>query len=397
MAHPDPILPTGGATGSGLPESGVSASGASPSAALPSPVAPPGLAPPGLAPPGLAPPGLGPPRLLDQLADYLRTRRYSERTVGAYAMWVRRYVRFHGSRHPRSLDATHVREYLTHLALRRKVSAGTQNQAMAALLFLYREVLAIPMGPPEGIEPARRSHHLPTVLGIEQIAQVLERMRDPQRLMAELLYGSGLRLAEVTALRVKDVDLDRLEILVRSGKGARDRRTMLPEALVPRLRAHLERVRALHRRDLAAGAGLVALPGALARKLPSAPAEFAWQWVFPAARSYVEEGTGIRRRHFRHPTLLQKAVALAARAAGLSQRVTCHTFRHSFATHLLESGYDIRTVQELLGHRDVSTTMIYTHVLNRGGLGVRSPLDLARITQQSAGHGAARTRGRRRR
>ncbi len=322
-----------------------------------------------------------PPKLLDQLADVLRTRRYSERTIAVYSNWVRRYVKFHGVRHPRSLDASHLRSYLSHLARRGGVSASTQNQAMAALLFLYRDVLATPMGPPEGIEQARRSHHVPTVLSIGQVQVVLARLKGMPRLMTELLYGSGLRLAECCALRVKDLDLARGEVMVRGGKGGRDRRTMLPEAMVPALEAHLERVRRLHRRDLAAGNGLVVLPGALGAKLPAAAQEFAWQWAFPATRRYVEESTGIIRRHHYHPTVLQRAVTAAARSADLTQRVSCHTFRHSFATHLLEAGYDIRTVQELLGHRDVSTTMIYTHVLNRGGLGVRSPLDAARITQ----------------
>ena len=317
-------------------------------------------------------------------------RRYSERTVEIYRNWVRRYVRFHGVRHPRSLDASHLRAYLTHLARRGGVSAATQNQAMAALLFLYREVLATPMGPPEGIEPAKRSRHVPTVLSIEQVRLVLAELKGTERLMVELLYGSGLRLAECCALRVKDLDLGRGEVMVRGGKGGVDRRTMLPEAIIPALESHLERVRRLHERDLAAGSGRVVLPGALGVKLPSAAQEFGWQWAFPATRRYVEEVTGIIRRHHFHPTVLQRAVTLAARSSGLTQRVSCHTFRHSFATHLLEAGYDIRTVQELLGHRDVSTTMIYTHVLNRGGLGVRSPLDLPRITQLT---GSPRTRG----
>jgi integron integrase len=323
------------------------------------------------------------PRLLDQLRDVLRTRRYSPRTAEAYSMWVRRYVRFHGMRHPRTMDAAEVRAFLSHLARSERVSAGTQNQAMAALLFLYREVLGVPMGPPQGVEPAKRPHHVPTVLAVEQVERVLMRLDGTPRLMVSLLYGSGLRVSECCALRVKDMDLARGEVLVRGGKGSRDRRTTLPSALVPLLREHLARVKDLHDRDLRAGGGAVALPGALDRKLPGASKEFVWQWAFPAGRRYVERGTGVVRRHHVHQSVIQRAVTEAAHAAGIQQRVTCHTFRHSFATHLLESGYDIRTVQELLGHQDVSTTMIYTHVLNRGGLGVRSPLDAVRITRAS--------------
>lgn len=323
-----------------------------------------------------------PLRLLEQLADVLRTRRYSPRTVEVYSRWVKRFVRFHHDRHPSALDAKHIREFLSYLASRSRVSAATQNQALAALLFLYREVLGVPMGPPEGIEPAKRSHHVPTVLSIEDVARVLDAMPRGPQLMASLLYGSGLRVAECCTLRVKDLDLERGELTVRAGKGGRDRRTTLPAALVPDLRAHLEQIRRLHKRDLGRGHGAVELPDALARKLPSAATEFLWQWVFPAAREYVERATGQIRRHHLHPSVLQRAVTIAARDIGLGRRVTCHTFRHSFATHLLEAGYDIRTVQELLGHRDVSTTMIYTHVLNRGGLGVTSPLDASRITLQ---------------
>ncbi|MEX2180719.1 MAG: integron integrase [Gemmatimonadaceae bacterium] len=337
---------------------------------------------------------MSPPRLLDQVTEILRTRRYSPRTIATYITWVKRYVRFHGARHPTQLEATHVRAFLSHLATRAQVSASTQNQAMAAILFLYREVLGIPMGPPQGIEPARRTRHVPTVLSHEQVAEVLALVEGQCRLMASLLYGAGLRLNECCSLRVKDVDLVRGEVLVRAGKGGHDRRTTLPASLEPALRAQLARVKRLHARDLRAGSGAVVLPDALGRKLPSAATEFAWQWVFPAARRYVEGGTGTIRRHHLHPTVLQRAVTDAARAAGITQRVTCHTFRHSFATHLLEAGYDIRTVQELLGHRDVSTTMIYTHVLNRGGLGVRSPLDPAPQSSRSLQHNAGRGRRR---
>ncbi len=324
------------------------------------------------------------PRLLDQLAATLQLRRYSPRTIEVYSRWVKFYVRFHGMRHPAALDAAAIRAFLSHLATKRRVSAATQNQALAALLFLYREVLGIPMGPPQGVEQAKQSRHIPTVLALEEVARVLDELRGGARLMVSILYGSGLRVAECCALRVKDVDLGRAEVVVRSGKGGRDRRTMLPEALVPALRAQVQKVQRLHESDLRAGRGVVVLPDALERKLPHAATQLGWQWLFPASRTYVERETGIIRRHHVDPSVLQRAVGEAARAAGLAQRVTCHTFRHSFATHLLESGYDIRTVQELLGHRDVSTTMIYTHVLNKGGLGVRSPLDASRIMLQGS-------------
>lgn len=338
-----------------------------------------------------------PPKLLDQLAELLRTRRYSPRTVQVYSRWVAKYVRFHGTRHPRELDAVHVRAYLTNLATRSRVSAATQNQALAALLFLYRELLGIPMGPPEGVENAKQSRHVPTVLSIEEVARVLDAISGVPNLMASLLYGSGHRLMECCTLRVKDIDLTRGEITIRAGKGGRDRRTMLPGALIPALRLHLNAVGRLHHRDLRAGHGAVALPDAIDRKLPNAAQELAWQWVFPAARKYVDRQTGIIRRHHVDPSVLQRAVGDAVRQTGIGKRVSCHTFRHSFATHLLEAGYDIRTVQELLGHRDLNTTMIYTHVLNRGGLGVESPLDASRITLQAPQDKKSPSAGRRRR
>lgn len=332
--------------------------------------------------------------LLQMLRAELATRRYSPRTAEVYCRWVVQYVRFHGMQHPRALDASHVRAFLTDLAQRRRVSAATQNQAMAALLFLYREVLATPMGPPDGVAIAKRSKHIPTVLSIEGVTRVLDEMRGTSRLMAALMYGSGLRVAECCALRIKDLDLDRLEILVRSGKGARDRRTTLPAALVPPLKQQVARVQRQHQRDLARGHGAVVLPDALARKLPSAATALEWQWVFPAAREYVERETGQIRRHHVDPSVVQRAVAEAARASGVHQRVTCHTLRHSFATHLMEAGYDIRTIQELLGHQDVSTTMIYTHVLNKGGLGVKSPLDALGIMRRPPQENTKLRRGR---
>lgn len=316
------------------------------------------------------------PTLLGVLRDRLRSKHYSLRTAQAYELWTRRYIRFHGGRHPRSLDVLELRDFLTHLATDLHVAASTQNQALAAIRFLYEEVLERPLSAPTDHLVAKRRVRLPTVLSADDVGRVIATMRGTPQLMAHLLYGSGLRVMECCTLRVKDVDLDRREVLVRRGKGGVDRRTMLPESLVPGLSNHLRAARQRHARDVARGAGYVALPDALRTKFgPDAGRRWEWQWLFAATREYRDPETGERRRHHLHESVLQSAVVAAARAAGLNQRVTCHTFRHSFATHLIEAGYDIRTVQELLGHRDVSTTMIYTHVLNRGGLGVRSPLD----------------------
>lgn len=311
------------------------------------------------------------------MRDRLRAKHYSPRTEEAYLHWVRRYIRFHRRQHPRDLDAHHIREFLTHLARDRQVSASTQNQALASLLFLYGMVLNIPMSAPLHYLQAKRPLRLPMVLTRAEIDQVLSCMHGAQRLMAALLYGTGMRLMECCRLRTKDLDLERGEIVIREGKGQRDRVTMLPRTLVPALRAHLQRVAAQHERDIARGAGFVELPGALAQKLGRATGRhLSWQWVFPAARMYKDAASAEYRRHHLHETALQRSVTAAARSAGMTKRVSCHTFRHTFATHLLENGYDIRTVQELLGHRDVRTTMLYTHVLNRGGRGVRSPLDV---------------------
>jgi integron integrase len=284
-------------------------------------------------------------------------------------------VLFHGRRHPAELGAPEVAAFLSHLAVDRRVAASTQNQALAALLFLYRDVLGVDLGKLPGAVRARRPKRLPMVLSREEARRLLAAAGGVEKLVLTLLYGGGLRLLEALRLRVQDLDFDRHEITVRSGKGDRDRRTMLPGSAVEPLGRHLTAVARLHQQDLAAGHGRVAMPGALAIKLPNAAAEWPWQWVFPSPTYSIDRRTGEIARHHLHPDRIQRTVRAAARAAGLAKRVTCHTLRHSFATHVLEAGYDIRTVQELLGHRQVSTTMVYTHVLNRGGLGVRSPLD----------------------
>jgi integron integrase len=313
--------------------------------------------------------------LLDLVRRALRLRHYSARTERAYCHWIKRFILYHDKRHPDQMSVPEVERFLDHLARDNGVSAGTQNQAQAALLFLYNEVLARSLETHLKVVRARQPARIPVVLTPSEVISLLEQMHGPPRLMASLLYGSGLRLLECARLRIKDVDFERREIRIRDGKGRKDRLTPLPASLVPALRVHVDEARAQHERDLREGAGYVELPDALRRKYPSAPLEWPWQWLFPATRHYTEPKTGERRRHHLHETVLQRAVRQAALAAHLTKRVSCHTLRHSFATHLLESGYDIRTIQELLGHRDVSATMIYTHVLNRGPLGVRSPLD----------------------
>jgi len=316
-------------------------------------------------------------RLLDGVRAACRVRHYSRRTERAYAQWVKRFVLFHGKRHPRELGSAEVSEFLSHLALSARVSASTQNQALAALVFLYRHVLD-PPAPELALDDlvrARRPARLPVVLTRDEVGALLAELDGDARLVAALLYGAGLRLLEALRLRAKDLDLARGEIVVRDGKGRKDRVTMLPRSLAAELGAQLARARALHARDLASGAGDVALPDALARKYPGAAREWGWQWLFPASRRYRDPESGGERRHHLHETVVQRAVKRAVRAAGIAKPASCHTLRHSFATHLLEAGYDIRTVQELLGHSSVATTMVYTHVLNRGARGVRSPLD----------------------
>jgi integron integrase len=313
--------------------------------------------------------------LLAEVRRAIRARHYSRRTEQAYVRWVRRFVRWAEGRHPRELGEREVTGFLTDLAVRGRVSSATQNQALAALLFLYREVLGIRMGWLDGLVRARRRPHLPTVLSSDEVKLVLDRMSGVPRLVGWVLYGGGLRLRESLALRVKDVELARGRIVVRDGKGGRDRVTTFPRGLTAEFARHLERVKQRFLRDAADPAYAVPLPSALARKFPNAGREWPWQWVFPASRTYRDRAAGRVHRHHLHPTVVQRAFRQAVLASGLSRRATCHTLRHSFATHLLERGCDIRTVQTLLGHKDVRTTMIYTHVLHRPGLGVTSPAD----------------------
>jgi integron integrase len=322
-----------------------------------------------------ASPAAAQPKLLDRLRHAIRLRHYSIRTEEAYVNWARRFIVFHNKRHPDDMGPAEVGAFLTHLAVDGKVAASTQNQALNAIVFLYRDVLRRELGSVQEVVRAKRPPKLPVVLTVSEVKQVLEQLDGTTRLMAGLLYGSGLRLMECLRLRVKDVDFTYRQITVRDGKGAKDRVTMLPESLMAPLQAHLARVEALHQADLAAGRGDVYLPFALARKYPNASREWGWQYVFPAVKPSVDPRSGAFRRHHAAESVLQRAVKTAVRASGVNKPANCHTFRHSFATHLLANGSDIRTVQELLGHQDVSTTMIYTHVLNRGGQGVKSPLD----------------------
>jgi len=316
------------------------------------------------------------PKLLDQVRRAIRLKGYSIRTEEAYVNWIRRFILFHDKRHPQEMGSAEVEAFLSHLVSEKNVAPSTQNQALSALLFLYRNVLKVDLA--GAIEPlrAKKRQRVPTVLTPAEVQQVLIHLSGKQLLMAQLLYGSGLRLLECLRLRVKDVDFGYQQIIVRDGKGHKDRVTMLPQSAARSLEVHLQSVRLLHEKDLARGFGAVYLPDALERKFPNANREWLWQYVFPAYRLSTDPRSGVTRRHHYHESTLQKAVRRAAVAASVKKRVTCHTFRHSFATHLLEAGYDIRTVQELLGHKDVKTTMIYTHVLNQGRLAVRSPLDL---------------------
>ena len=314
------------------------------------------------------------PKLLDRVRAEVRLRHYSRRTEEAYVAWIRRFIVSSGTRHPRDMGEPEVTAFLSKVAAR-GMSASTQNQALSAILFLYEVVIGRRRGWMNELVRAQRPVRLPVVLSRDEVVRLLSHLHGPVWLMASLMYGAGLRLLECAELRVKDPNLDRGEVTIRDGKGGKDRVTMLPAALKQPLVEHLARVKAQHDADLAAGRGAVALPGALRAKYPNAAREWAWQWVFPATRFYHDAETGERRRHHLHESIVQRAVKDAVRAAGIPRPATCHSLRHSFATHLLEAGYDIRTIQELLGHRDVSTTMVYTHVLNQGGRGVRSPLD----------------------
>ena len=315
------------------------------------------------------------PKLLDQYRERLRVQHYSLRTEDAYLHWARRFIHFHGKRHPREMGGPEVEAFLSHLATEGRVASSTQNQALAALLFLYREVLQKELPWMDGMVRAKRPARVPVVLTEGEVRALLGQLDGTRWLAPSLLYGTGMRLLEGLRLRVKDVDFERREITVRDGKGGRDRRTMLPERLLEPLRTHLERVKVLHERDLSEGFGDVYLPFALARKYPHAGRSWPWQYVFPSGSRSTDPLDGVIRRHHLDEKVIQRAVSEAARKAGIAKPVSPHVLRHSFATHVLEAGYDIRTVQELLGHKDVSTTMIYTHVLNKGGRGVKSPLD----------------------
>jgi integron integrase len=315
------------------------------------------------------------PKLLDQVRETIRTRHYSPRTEETYAHWIKRFIFFHNKRHPAEMGEKKIARFLSSLASEQHVSASTQNQALNSILFLYREVLRKDIGYVDGVVRAKKPRRLPVVLTKEEVKGILGRLGGAPWLMAMLLYGAGLRLMECCRLRIKDIDFSQNQILVRAGKGDKDRHTMLPAAIKQPLLRHLDAVKRQHDQDLEKSLGRVALPNALERKYPNAGKEWGWQWVFPATSHFKDRLTGEKRRHHLHESVLQRAFKDARLQAGIPKPASCHTLRHSFATHLLEDGYDIRTVQELLGHRDVSTTMIYTHVLNRGGKGVHSPAD----------------------
>jgi integron integrase len=315
------------------------------------------------------------PKLLDQVRNAIRTRHYSWRTEQTYVQWIKRFIFFHNKKHPLQMGQQEVTQFLSALAVEKRVSASTQSQALSALLFLYRDVLDQELPWLHDVVRAKRPQRLPVILSRTEVRDLLDHLQGEKWLMATLLYGTGLRLMECLRLRVKDVDFARNHITVREGKGNKDRLTMLPTAVKELLARHLEEVREQHERDLAHGFGCVALPDALERKYPNANREWSWQWVFPATQVSVDPRSRVQRRHHLHESVLHRAIKEATRRAGIPKPVSCHTLRHSFATHLLEDGYDIRTVQELLGHKDVSTTMIYAHVLNRGGQGVHSPAD----------------------
>lgn len=317
------------------------------------------------------------PRFLDQVRQVIRVKNYSYRTEQAYVAWIRRYILYHDKRHPAEMGAPEVEAFLTQLAVDRRVAPSTQNQALNALLFLYREVLKQPLPHTIDAVRAKKAKHLPTVLTRNEVEMILAELKGESLLMAQLLYGAGLRVSECLRLRVKDIDFGQRHLLVRDGKGQKDRTTLMPKVVIDPLRRHLQVVKDRHHRDLQAGNGRASMPYALSRKYPNANQEWGWQYVFPSQNlsKDPQSNDDTLYRHHKHASSLQKAISKAAKATRITKHVTPHTFRHSFATHLLESGYDIRTIQELLGHKDVKTTMIYTHVAKRGLLGVRSPLD----------------------
>ena len=317
----------------------------------------------------------GKPRLLDRVRNKIRVKHYSIRTEQAYVDWIRRFILFHGKRHPEQMGAKEIETFLSHLAVDRNVAASTQNQALSAILFLYREVLETELPWLENVTRAKKPQRLPVVLSNKEIQSVFLHIEGTHLLMASLMYGSGLRLMECVRLRVKDVDFSHHQVVVRNGKGGKDRGTLLPDSLQDTLRGKIERVRALHQQDLAAGFGAVYLPFALERKYPNASKEFGWQHLFPAFKLSIDPRSDVKRRHHIGEQSIQRAVKQAMRMANIEKPATCHTLRHRFATALLEAGYDIRTIQELMGHKDVRTTQTYTHVIGRGGQGVLSPID----------------------
>jgi len=321
---------------------------------------------------------MGQPRLLDRLREAIRVRHYSIRTEDAYVQWVRRFILFHDKRHPSTMGASEVEAFLSHLAVDKHVSASTQNQALSAILFLYKHVLDMDLPWLSDVVRAKRPERLPVVLTRQEIQRLFSLLHGVNGLIVRLAYGTGMRRMEVLRLRVQDVDFGYNQITVRAGKGNKDRQSMLPRALADELKEHLTKVKQAHERDLAEGFGTVALPDAIERKYPNAAKEWRWQYVFPSPKRSIDPRSGSERRHHWYEKNVQRALSQAARAAGIHKRVSMHVMRHSFATHLLEDGYDIRTVQDLLGHADVKTTMIYTHVLNRGGRAVLSPLDTPR-------------------
>ena len=326
-------------------------------------------------------------KLLEQVRDSLRLKHYSYRTEETYLTWIKRFILFHGKRHPRDMGSPEIEAFITHLAVERNVAVSTQNQALSAILFLYKYVLKKEIEMPPSMVRPGRPKRLPTVLTPAEATRVLAQMHGIAKIMTKLLYGSGLRLMEVMRLRVKDLDFANRQIIVRDGKGENDRATVLPESVIAELKLHLENVHSLHEKDLREGYGETQLPHALSLKYPNASREWIWQYIFPASQRSTDPQTGTVRRHHLDESVLQRAVRDAAQRAKIEKSVSPHTFRHSFATHLLQNGYDIRTVQELLGHKDVKTTMIYTHVLNRGGLAVKSPLD--EIREQKAKYNVA--------